>query len=89
MGCTVIAAMTFSAPALANDTAFMYQGELKENGQPANGAYNMDFSLWDAETDGNLIGPILMLDDVPVVNGRFTVTLDFGPGSFDNTAAVS
>ena len=67
------------------DTTFTYQGELTENGQPANGAYNMDFSLWDAAVAGNQIGSTVSLNGVQVTEGGFAVDLDFGADAFDNS----
>lgn len=63
-------------------TSFTYQGELNYQGQPANGSFNFQFSLWDSIEDGEMFpsgqGLILFRDEVPVVNGVFTVELDFG-----------
>jgi hypothetical protein len=59
-------------------TAFTYQGRLDDNGQPAAGPYDLQFSLFDADTGGTAIGPQVDLADVPVVGGLFTVSLDFG-----------
>jgi len=67
-------------------TAFTYQGQLKENGVPVNnpaGAFR--FALYDALTGGNSLGQ-LSLSNIPVVNGLFTATLDFGAGLFDGQA---
>lgn len=76
----------FVAPASAQtDTTFTYQGQLKENSLPVNGLYNMDFSLWDSASGGNQIGAEIMFNGQPVMDGRFTVELDFGDGAFDNT----
>ena len=65
--------------ATAQPTAFTYQGQLKDAGSPANGNYDLSFTLWDDPAAGNLIaGPIDLLS-VPVANGLFTSELDFGP----------
>lgn len=57
---------------------FTYQGSLKANGAPANGNYDFRFDLYDSPTSGSLLG-VLYLDipNVSVVNGLFTVKLDF------------
>ena len=60
------------------DSAFTYQGQLLENGAPANGPFDIEFKLWDAATGGNQIGNEIENDELPVVNGNFTVELDFG-----------
>ena len=58
-------------------TAFTYQGRLTDNSQPANGAYDLQFVLFDADTAGNQIGPQVTLPNVLVAAGLFTVSLDF------------
>src|SRR5260370_24533340 len=67
---------------IAQGTAFTYQGRLTTNGSAANGAYDLQFSLYNAATSGTLIGGPLSLGDVPVTNGLFTVLLDFRASAF-------
>ena len=63
----------------AQGTAFSYQGQLSEGGSPANGSYDLQFSLYDAPTNGNLYsGPLTNLA-VAVSSGLFTTNIDFGP----------
>lgn len=74
------------ADALAQtDTTFTYQAELLESGAPADGAYDLQFRLWDAVTGGTQIGSTLSFNGHVVVEGRFTVQLDFGAAAFDNS----
>ena len=40
----------------AQGSAFSYQGQLVRSGHPANGLYEMDFTLFDAATNGNSVG---------------------------------
>ena len=49
---------------------------------PANGAYDMQFTLYDADTGGNQVGGDVTKDEVSVTDGLFTVLLDFGSGAF-------
>jgi len=56
---------------------FLFQGQLKVEGQPANGTYDINFQLRDSVVGGALIGAGVDLHDVPVVDGLFTVELDF------------
>src|SRR6267154_4829095 len=64
--------------ASAQGTAFTYQGSLNDNGTTANGTnYGMVFYLYDAPTNGNLLGNLGIVS-VSVSNGVFTVPLDFG-----------
>lgn len=71
-------------------TAFTYQGKLKQNGSPVTGSAEFIFTLWDAPNGGNQIGQTVQTGDAhPVVDGLFTVELDFNPPTewiFDGTA---
>ncbi len=71
----------------AQDTAFTYQGELRQNNAPVTASVDMIFTLYDAATSGNVIGtPIAMTaansDPVQIVDGLFTVRLDFNAPAF-------
>src|SRR5512135_3032520 len=62
----------------AQGTAFTYQGRLNDGGGPANGSYDLTFSLFDAGANGNLlVGPLTNAATV-VSNGLFIATIDFG-----------
>lgn len=65
-------------PLAATTRAFTYQGRLTNGGVPANGAYDFTFILYDASVGGSQSGPVVTRNDVPVSNGLFSVTLDFG-----------
>ncbi|HUC85209.1 MAG TPA: tail fiber domain-containing protein [Candidatus Acidoferrales bacterium] len=66
----------------AQGTAFTYQGQLQNNGSPANGNYDLQFIVYNAGTGGSQVGPILTNAATIVSNGLFTVVLDFGAGIF-------
>jgi hypothetical protein len=66
-------------------TAFTFQGLLTDGGAPASGAYDFEFSLYEAESGGSQVGGTITQDDVTVTGGLFTVQLDFGD-VFDGTA---
>ncbi len=68
--------------ATAQGTAFTYQGRLSDSGAPANAAYNFRFAVYDAVTNGTRVSVLLTNSSVPVSNGLFTVTLEFGAGVF-------
>jgi hypothetical protein len=68
-----------------SDTVFTYQGELRHGGSLANGLYDLHFAMWDADTGGAQLGATVALTGVAVVDGRFTVPLDFGAEVFDNS----
>lgn len=65
-------------PVFAQTTAFTYQGTIDDNGQPANGAYDLEFALFDDPTSGTQTGGTLTINGVQVVDGSFSVHLDFG-----------
>ncbi len=67
-------------------TAFTYQGQLKQGGNPVNGVCDFQFSLWDAASGGAQIGSTQTAANVSVSNGLFTVQLDFGAGAFNGDA---
>ena len=62
-------------------TAFTYQGELLDGGNPANGTYNLKVIVFDAALNGNALTPAIA-KTVQAANGRFTITLDPGAGIF-------
>lgn len=67
---------------VAQTTTFTYQGKLTEAGNSANGNYDLQFKLFDALSGGTQQGSTLTNSTVPVSNGIFTVTLDFGANVF-------
>src|SRR5665213_1648466 len=84
----LLAAFFFLAAALnlsAQGTAICYQGRLNDSGSPASTSYDFRFAVYDAVTNGNRVSVPLTNAAVPVANGLFTVTLDFGPGVFNGT----
>lgn len=71
-----------SGRAAAVGTEFTYQGRLSDGGSTANGVYDYEFKLFDAASLGNQVGTTVVHDNVAVVEGLFTVGLDFGTGAF-------
>ena len=67
----------------AQTTVFTYQGKLNDGATPANGTYQMQFELYDAQAAGagTQIGESILVN-VSVVNGIFTTQLDFGQSPF-------
>lgn len=91
MGSRVIAALVLCAGVLCAfggvaaaeplGTAFTYQGELRDGDAPANGTFDLRFRLYsEASGVGGAVqvGPTLCVDDLAVVDGVFSTTLDFG-----------
>jgi hypothetical protein len=67
---------------LAQGTAFMYQGQLQNNGSPANGSFDMVFSLYATNLAGAAVAGPVTNYDITATNGLFVATIDFGPGVF-------
>jgi len=71
----------------AQGTAFMYQGRLNDGGSPANGNYDLRFTVYDSTNiPGAVIAGPLTNSATAVSNGLFTVNLDFGSGVFTGPA---
>jgi hypothetical protein len=66
----------------AQGTAFVYQGQLASGGTAATGVYDFQFQAFNAVTNGSAMSGSITNFSVPVSNGLFTTTLDFGPGVF-------
>jgi len=64
---------------------FAFQGQLNDQGAPAEGLYDLEFVLYGMDIGGTQIGPTVTLEDQPVTNGIFNVELDFGD-VFDGSA---
>lgn len=75
---SVLASLVLTTIAAAQSTALTYQGELKTGGQPASGLHDVRFKLFDAPAAGTQVGSTVCAENVQVVNGRFTATIDFG-----------
>jgi hypothetical protein len=67
-------------------SAFTYQGRLTSGGAPVNGPCDFQFSLFDAASAGTQIGSTQPATNVSVMNGLFTVAIDFGGGAFNGEA---
>jgi hypothetical protein len=62
----------------AQTTVFNYQGRLTDGGNPANGAFQMEFKLFDSLSGGSQIGGTISDVSVTASNGVFSTKLDFG-----------
>jgi hypothetical protein len=76
-----VAALVASA---TGQTAFTYQGQLMQSGLPVSGNVNLIFTLYDdpSLTVNHQIGNPITLNNQPLLNGLFTVPLDFGANAF-------
>jgi hypothetical protein len=59
-------------------TVFSYHGRLNDGVNPANGQYDLQFTLYNASSGGAPVAAMLTTNAVDVHNGLFGVALDFG-----------
>lgn len=78
-----VSLITTISMAQTTGSAFSYQGELLDNGSPANGDYAFLIVLYDVETTGEPLTEVSFAD-VPVVNGLFNLEIDFGDVVYEN-----
>jgi len=72
-------------PQAAASHAFTYQGLLNKGTQTVNGACSISISLWDSLSGGGFLNSNTF-NAVTVVNGLFTVQLDYGSSAFTGQA---
>ncbi len=71
-----------AASSHAQGTAFLYQGRLLDQGNPANGLYDLRFALYNTAAGAGLeAGPVTNAA-ISLNQGGFTVPVDFGPAAF-------
>ena len=75
---------TTSLVCAQGNTEFSFQGRLMDAGAPADGRFDFEFSLWDDSTAGVQIGTTNSFTGMTVLEGLFTVDLDFGANAFNN-----
>ncbi|MHC4693842.1 MAG: hypothetical protein ACYS67_13955 [Planctomycetota bacterium] len=67
-------------------TAWTYQGRLMDDSNPADGLYDFQFKLFDDPCTGTQQEGTIEVNDLEVIDGYFTVDLDFGGSVFDGDA---
>lgn len=77
-------ATTISTSAIG--TAFTYQGQLQKDGKGVSGQCDFQFLLFDSLSAGTQIGSTYSALHIPVSNGMFVLTLDFGSNVFTGEA---
>ncbi len=77
-----------TSPLSPVSSGFPYQGSLQSGAGPANGQYDLQFTLYDALTGGNQVGSpsVNTFTNQTVSNGLFNVTLNFGTAAFQGDA---
>jgi len=78
---TILGGIAFSGVYAQADSSFSYQGELVDNGIPANDTY--DFSVQMLDGNGIDVGTISEHVGVAVDNGLFNLDVDLGLDYFD------
>jgi len=63
---------------MAAHASFVYRGSLQDAGRPAEGAYDMELTLYSARQGGRVLAGPLSMHAVPVRGGSFSVATDFG-----------
>jgi hypothetical protein len=76
-----------SALAAPPSTAFTYQGELKENGQPVTASLPITFRLFNAPTNGQQLAEVTKAN-VQITNGRFAEPLSFPVTTMNGSQAL-
>jgi len=68
-------------------TAWTYQGRLMDATAPADGLYDFEFRLFpDPILNSYQVGGTIDINDLDVIDGYFTVELDFGSSAFNGDA---
>lgn len=66
----------------AQGTAFTYQGRLNAGGAAANGSFDLRFTVYDANLNGDVVAGPVTNSATGVTNGLFITTVDFGSNVF-------
>jgi len=69
----------------AQGTAISYQGQLSSSGALANTNYDFRFAVYNAPTNGSAVSFTVTNFNVPVSNGLFNLTINFGANVFNGT----
>ncbi len=82
----LIVSLTAITMATQMGTGFTYQGRLLDANLVADGLYDFQFGLYEDIADVNQIGTDVNVPNVDVIDGYFTVVLDFGASAFTGEA---
>ncbi|MFN8870813.1 MAG: hypothetical protein ACK5ZG_06145, partial [Phycisphaerae bacterium] len=77
-----------AAPALAQGTAFTYQGQLKSDGLPVDSSADFEFRLFTTATGGSQLGSSVVQTGVSVTSGLFATPVDFGVNPYTSNQTL-
>lgn len=77
-GIAVLGLVLASFAYAQSGTEFTYQGSLSAGHTPVSSSADLVFTIWDAPSSGTQISNTVRIDNVSVVDGLFTVPIDFG-----------
>ena len=87
LGLGLIVSLAVVGKATPMGTVFTYQGRLMDANDPADGLYDFEFMLYsDPNLSGSQMGTTVIVNDLDVIDGYFTVELDFGNKVFKGDA---
>lgn len=82
----LVVCITNLSHAVPMGTAWTYQGRLMDTNSVAEGLYDFQFKLFDANVAGTQQGIAIEVNDLDVIDGYFTVELDFSSDVFNGDA---
>jgi hypothetical protein len=89
---TILVVCLMAFPALVGKaapmgTGFTYQGRLMDANIPADGLHDFQFKLFDDPYKGTQLGTTIDVNHIDVIDGYFTVEVDFGNKVFNGDAS--
>jgi len=86
--CVALAAAFGFAFSCAQAASFTYHGSLQDGGQPANGRYDLELTLYSKRQGGVVLAGPVTVAGVAVDDGNFATPVDFGPASLTSEGWV-
>ncbi|MHC4638696.1 MAG: hypothetical protein ACYTBV_14540, partial [Planctomycetota bacterium] len=82
--------LCFAQPSRAApmDMAFTYQGRLIDINEPADGEYDLMFSIYDACDLGTILFPAAVFEGIDILDGYFTVDIPVPIEAFEGSARL-
>lgn len=77
-------ALALAVPVTAPAEPFTFQGFLEQSGAPLNGTANLAFKLFNSENGSNQVGSTITANAYPVLDGVFSIDLNFAGVMFQD-----